>query len=118
MEFQRANASFLPFRDGVFDAVIHVGGINTFEEKARALSEMFRVARPGARIVVVDEGLEPRMRKSLAGRFLLRTNILYASEPPVDEVPDEAEDIRVSWGTMPFRFMPIWPYYVLEFRRP
>ncbi len=118
VELQRANAAFLPYKDGVFDAVIHVGGINTFEEKARALSEMMRVARPGAKIVVVDEGLEPKMRRSPVGRFLLRTNVLYASLPPVDEVPDEAEEVRVSWGLLPFRFFPVWPYYVLEFRRP
>ncbi|OYT52472.1 hypothetical protein B6U66_01850 [Candidatus Bathyarchaeota archaeon ex4484_135] len=118
VELQRANAAFLPYKDGVFDAVIHVGGINTFEEKARALSEMMRVAKPGAKIVVVDEGLEPKMRKSLVGRFLIRTNVLYASWPPVGEVPDEAEEVKVSWGLLPFRFFPMWPYYVLEFRKP
>ena len=118
VELQRANAAFLPYKDGVFDAVIHVGGINTFEEKARALSEMMRVAKPGAKIVVVDEGLEPEMRKSLIGRFLIRTNLLYASWPPVDEVPDEAVDVKVSWGLLPSKFFPMWPYYVLEFRKP
>jgi len=41
----RANASHLPFRDGCFDAVLHVGGINTFEEKELAIKEMFRVAK-------------------------------------------------------------------------
>jgi len=117
VELQRANAAYLPYRDAVFDAVIHVGGINTFEEKARALSEMVRVAKPGARVVIVDEGLEPRMRKKLLGRLLLRTNVLYASYPPVEELPDGAGGIRVEWGLMPSRFFPIWPYYIMEFRR-
>ena len=34
VEFQRANASYLPYKTGIFDAVMHVGGINTFGEKS------------------------------------------------------------------------------------
>ncbi len=45
----------LPFRNGVFDSVFHVGGINFFTDKARALAEMVRVAKPGTKIVIVDE---------------------------------------------------------------
>lgn len=44
IELQRANASHLPYKDDIFDAVMHVGGINTFGEKKRALHEMIRVA--------------------------------------------------------------------------
>jgi SAM-dependent methyltransferase len=45
----------LPFRDAIFDCVFHVGGINFFSDKARAIAEMVRVARPGTKIVIVDE---------------------------------------------------------------
>ncbi len=48
-------AERLPFRDAVFDVVFHVGGINFFNDKAGAIEEMIRVARPGTKIVVVDE---------------------------------------------------------------
>jgi ubiquinone/menaquinone biosynthesis C-methylase UbiE len=48
-------AERLPFRDRVFDSVLHVGGINFFTDRARAVAEMVRVARPGTRIVIVDE---------------------------------------------------------------
>ena len=96
VELQRANASYLPYKDEVFDAVFHVGGVNTFEEKARALAEMVRVARPGARLVVVDEGLEPGKRQTFRGRFLLRMNALYASLPPLAELPEE---LLASLGT-------------------
>ncbi len=54
--FIRANASHLPLKDSYFDAVFHVGGINTFEEKELAIREMFRAARRSAKIVIVDEG--------------------------------------------------------------
>ncbi|MCW5853644.1 MAG: class I SAM-dependent methyltransferase [Anaerolineae bacterium] len=49
------NAEDLPFQDEVFDVVFHMGGINVFNDRAKAMSEMVRVARPGTRIVIVDE---------------------------------------------------------------
>ena len=48
-------AEALPFADNAFDAVLHVGGINFFNDKARAIAEMVRVAKPGAHVVIVDE---------------------------------------------------------------
>jgi ubiquinone/menaquinone biosynthesis C-methylase UbiE len=51
----QANAERLPFGDGIFDVVLHVGGINQFDQPAVAVQEMVRVAKPGVRIVIVDE---------------------------------------------------------------
>jgi ubiquinone/menaquinone biosynthesis C-methylase UbiE len=48
-------AERLPFRGGVFDSVLHVGGINFFSDRRGAVAEMVRVARPGTKIVIVDE---------------------------------------------------------------
>ena len=48
-------AEHLPFVDGAFDAVLHTGGINFFNDKAQALREMVRVAKPGTKFVMVDE---------------------------------------------------------------
>jgi len=114
----RANASHLPFRDDCFDAVLHVGGINTFEEKELAIKEIFRVAKSGAKIVVVDEGLDPKMRNTLRGRILLRSNALYASMPPVEEFKKLASEVSVEWGLIPNKLLPMWPYYLLVSRKP
>lgn len=108
----RCNASYLPFRDEVFDGVMHVGGINTFGEKSRALNEMVRVAKHGGRIVIVDEGLKPSKRNTLVGRFLLRLNALYASLPPVKELPKGTTNLKVVWKVVPF-----FPYYVMVFQK-
>jgi ubiquinone/menaquinone biosynthesis C-methylase UbiE len=48
-------AEHLPFVDDAFDTVYHVGGINFFNDKAGALQEMIRVAKPGSKLLVVDE---------------------------------------------------------------
>ena len=48
-------AEDLPFADNSFDIVFHVGGINFFTDKARAIAEMLRVAKPGTRLMIADE---------------------------------------------------------------
>ena len=48
-------AEDLPFADNSFDIVFHVGGINFFSDKPRALAEMLRVAKPRTNLMVADE---------------------------------------------------------------
>jgi len=45
------NPGFIPLGGCVF----HVGGINFFSDKARAIREMLRVAKPGSKIIIADE---------------------------------------------------------------
>ena len=49
------NAESLPFADSSFDVVFHVGGINFFNDRAKAIREMIRVARPGSLLLIADE---------------------------------------------------------------
>lgn len=48
-------AEDLPFADNSFDIVFHVGGINFFSDKPRAIREMYRVAKPGTLLMIADE---------------------------------------------------------------
>lgn len=48
-------AEDLPFRDNSFDIVFHVGGINFFNDKEKAIQEMIRVAKPKTKIIIADE---------------------------------------------------------------
>lgn len=89
-----ANASALPFKDGVFDAVLHVGGINSFAEKETALAEMVRVVKPGGKIVINDEGLSEARKKQWYSRLFIGT-IFYLvislergeMDPPESSLP-------------------------------
>lgn len=117
VELQRANASHLPFKNDTFNAVLHVGGINTFGEKRRALCEMVRVTKPNAKIVIVDEGLAPAQEKSLVGKILLKTNALYSCKPPTELLPENIKQLQVRWKIICSRFLPIWPFYNMEFRK-
>jgi len=50
-----AEGERIPLADGMFDAVLSVGGFNFYSDPQTALKEMARVTRPGGRIVVADE---------------------------------------------------------------
>ena len=106
-------AEELPFRDASFDRVLHVGGINFFSDKAKAMREMVRVARPGAKLVIADE-TEKGARGcewTIPGFSLLFEGKRETVTVPVDLVPAGCRDIRVDT---------IWRGlgYCLEFRKP
>jgi SAM-dependent methyltransferase len=104
------DAHRLPFRDATFDRVFHVGGLNAFRDRAAALAEMARVARPGTPLVVVDEQLDPARRHSLYHRLAFKAATFYDRNPraPVDALPAGAEDVLVEQAS---RF-----FYTLRFR--
>ncbi|MBE0430446.1 MAG: methyltransferase domain-containing protein [Dehalococcoidia bacterium] len=108
--FSLGNAGYLPYRDDSFDAVLHFGGINTFGEKKRALAEIVRVARPGAKIVIGDEGLAPGKENTRFGRWLLKKNTLYANKPPMELLPRGIAEVDLKW---------VWRglFYVISFRK-
>ncbi|NRD61813.1 methyltransferase domain-containing protein [Corallococcus exiguus] len=107
-----ADAHALPFRDGLFDRVFHVGGIGSYRQPAVALREMARVARPGTPLVVVDEQLDAAFRPSLFQRAAFRALTFYTrdAKSPRDLLPRNAEDV-IEEQVSPF-------YYCLTFRVP
>lgn len=50
----QCNAEFLPFAEGQFDCVIVAFGLRNMTHKAAALSEMYRVLKPGGRLLVLE----------------------------------------------------------------
>lgn len=109
----QAEAEHLPFRDEIFDCVYHVGGINFFNDKAQAIREMIRVAKPGTRIVIVDE-TEKVVREDYRRNPATRAYFDKASEAvscPIELVPPEMEEIRA-------REIVEGKLYCLSFRKP
>jgi ubiquinone/menaquinone biosynthesis C-methylase UbiE len=107
------NGEQLPFKDESFDGVLHVGGINFFNDKQAAIHEMIRVAKPGARILIADETEKgaldyerflPGFKRSFGGK---RNKIVA----PFDLVPDSMLEKRI---------FDVWKGYMycIEFRRP
>lgn len=103
------NASNLPYPDDHFHAVMHFGGINFFSDRAAALREMVRVARPGAMLVIADEtvALRGRWGGLLSGTALRHFPRL---RPPLDMLPREAELVSMENS-------PRGLFYILELRK-
>jgi len=106
------NAEELPLCDESFDTVFHVGGINAFNDRAKAICEMIRVARAGAKIVIVDE--TAKLMESFAWIPGVRKWLQEHGErfsAPVGLVPEGMRDVQVkeiAKGNL----------YCLTFRKP
>jgi ubiquinone/menaquinone biosynthesis C-methylase UbiE len=100
-----ADAEHLPFKDHTFDVVFHLGAINLFNNKKRAIEEMIRVALPGSKIVIADE------TQKAAKYFQLFIGKQDRIVPPVDLIPKTMLDIQLDI---------IWKKYgyLIEFRTP
>ena len=57
VEFRLAQVEDLPFPEESFDVALSNGVLNLIPDKPRALSEVFRVLRPGGRLQACDIGL-------------------------------------------------------------
>ena len=109
IEFSIANGSYLPFADDSFDAAHHFGGINTFAEISRCLSELARVVRPGGKVVVGDEGLGPWLKETEFGKIMANSNPLLKCEVPLSSLPPTASEVRVEWILM-------GAFFIIDFR--
>jgi ubiquinone/menaquinone biosynthesis C-methylase UbiE/uncharacterized protein YbaR (Trm112 family) len=110
VEIFQARAESLPFRDESFDCVFHIGAINIFENKKRAIDEMIRVACPGTKIVIADESDKAGQmwdKFLFTGRLRQRAKLV----PPIDLIPKNMVDLRLDSVWNGFG-------YCIEFRTP
>ena len=61
IQLQVADGEALPFPDGSFDRVSCAFGIRNFTDRARGLSEFYRVLAPGGKVVILELSI-PRNR--------------------------------------------------------
>lgn len=107
------NAEALPFEENSFDVVFHVGGINFFSDRERAIREMVRVAKPGSLLLIADE-TEEHVQKAYEKMPYTQEfykNRTTAVSAPVDLLPPGMEEVNVEtvWGNR---------FYALTFRKP
>jgi ubiquinone/menaquinone biosynthesis C-methylase UbiE/uncharacterized protein YbaR (Trm112 family) len=112
-QLQLGNAEQLPYLDNSFDGVLHIGGINFFSDKQRAIAEMIRVAKPGARIVICDENEKGAQayERFLPGFKRAMGSNREAIVAPVALIPREMQEAQVVEGWNGW-------LYCIEFRKP
>lgn len=108
-----ANAQALPFADDTFDTVFHVGGINFFDDKAAAIAEMIRVARPGARILIADE-----TEKHVKAVYEVAPGARGYFQDRAGPVAAPLALIPASIGEVGFRTLMNDQFYVISFVKP
>jgi ubiquinone/menaquinone biosynthesis C-methylase UbiE len=53
---QRANVEAIPYRSETFDTVVNTMAFSGYPRAHRAMSEIRRVLKPGARLILIDAG--------------------------------------------------------------
>ena len=66
--FQESSAEDLPFSDKDFDVVISSGVFNLIPDKLTALREVFRVMKPGGRLMMADQFLTGHLSEDVKAR--------------------------------------------------
>jgi ubiquinone/menaquinone biosynthesis C-methylase UbiE len=92
MSFRVADAQSLPFDDASFDLVTCRLGIMYFVDVGRALREIRRVLRPGARVAFAAWG-PPGPSETYSGFFL---GPFFARKPPPQPPPDMPFPLRFA----------------------
>jgi len=107
----QGNAETLPFEDEVFDMVFHIGGINFFNNKAKAIEEMIRVAKPGANIYIGDETVKQIEKQPSIISYFYQKPDLATYEPPLQHIPNEMLNVvtHTLWNEM---------LYLVSFKKP
>ena len=106
-------AENLPFRDDSFHVVFQLGGLNFFNDKAKAIAEMIRVAKAGTKLLISDEN-EKQVREMYSKIPVLGRRLWRHAEavgPPLHLIPPEMID-PVLRDHAEGRF------YTLTFRKP
>ena len=107
------NAECLPFADATFDVVYTAGAFNFFSDRAKAIREMIRVAKPGSHLMIEDE-TEEYVKSTY--QKIPYTSSFYGDRKqpvtvPIDLVPPEMEDIQVH-------MLKEGKFYAITFRKP
>ena len=87
----------LPYEDNYFDAFYSFGAVGEFSDIKKFFSEVVRVCKPGAKVVVGDENLPIWQRNSDFGTILSNYNKQFLEEVPFESLPIEAREVRCQW---------------------
>ncbi|MGF1765964.1 methyltransferase domain-containing protein [Enterovibrio makurazakiensis] len=97
IHFSVSDATNLPFKDNLFDATYHFGGLNIFPDIRKGISEMDRVTKDGGRVVFGDEGLPAWLKNTDYGKMVINNNPLCIFDAPMSDIPETARKVNLSW---------------------
>jgi demethylmenaquinone methyltransferase/2-methoxy-6-polyprenyl-1,4-benzoquinol methylase len=98
IQFAQANAQFLPFPDNSFDVITIAFGLRNVTDKEMALRSMYRVLKPGGKLLVLEFSKPPstvlsKIYDGYSFNILPKLGKLFASD--ADSYQYLAESIRM-----------------------
>jgi demethylmenaquinone methyltransferase/2-methoxy-6-polyprenyl-1,4-benzoquinol methylase len=103
IHFEMQDCTALTFEDNSFDAVTVAFGVRNFENIAKGISEMFRVLKPGGKMVILELSRPERFPMKqffnlystfvmpMAGKLFSRDNRAYEYLPASIQVVPQGE---------------------------
>lgn len=91
-----SNAVYLPFEDNYFDAVFCFDAISEFPDVKKAMAEMVRVAKKGAKVVLGYINL-PVWLKGTYFHKIFSINQNSLTPVPMEQIPIEARNVNIQW---------------------
>jgi ubiquinone/menaquinone biosynthesis C-methylase UbiE len=98
----------LPYPDDYFDAVYSFGALGEFSDQVRALKEIVRVSKKGAKVVIGDESVPVWLRSTDYYRILKETNPMFEAPLPLMCIPVCARNTSIH-------FVIGESFYIIEF---
>ena len=85
----QSEAESLPINNETFDVVFSAGGFNFFNDPGKAILEMLRIAKKGAKLLITDETEKIRLKYA-------KSNLYDSNEikDPVSYLPDNCRKIE------------------------
>lgn len=95
----QSNAEALPYKDNTFDAIYSYGGIgmDLYADLNKQMQEISRVAKRGAKVVLVGLGVGPWLYKTEFATILINHNEHYMNKLDLSVLPIEARNVNISW---------------------
>lgn len=106
--FEYQDCTALTFPDNTFDAVTIAFGVRNFENIAKGISEMFRVLKPGGKMVIIELSRPEKFPMKqlfqlysitilpLAGKLFSKDNLAYEYLPAsIKVVPQSGEMVEI-----------------------
>jgi len=106
--FEYQDCTALTFKDNTFDAVTIAFGVRNFEDIGKGISEMFRVLKPGGKMVIIELSRPEKFPMKqffnlyavtvlpLAGKLFSKDNMAYEYLPAsIKVVPQSGEMVDI-----------------------
>lgn len=95
----QSNACALPYKDNTFDAIYSFNGVGMgiYTDVDIQMSEICRVARKGAKVVIGGWGIAPWLYNTEFANVLINQNKHYMNRFDFACLPVEARNVEVQW---------------------